>query len=227
MGRSISIVDYKVQQAEFFLGKLEECECEFFAAQCYADAFVSACRSITFAVQAVCKEIAGFDQWYVDAQLRMKTDKICDFFKKYRTASVHIGDTPVRTATRHLGKSHYYFMPTQDIPEVPEEDVVAACNHYFTIIVELVFHLYNSFPTDLDDRWHYTAQHFTLKGMSIEDAEESFGYPRGWTQENGSGEEIVERWRILRKLHTSGPVIQDIFQKYLNQVIVGPDQRNS
>jgi hypothetical protein len=224
MARSVSIIDYKVQQAEFFLGKLEECVYEFFSAQCYADAFVSACRSVTFSVQAVCKEIDGFEQWYADEQARMKADRLCSFFHNYRTASVHVGCTPVLAGAGGRGEWHYFFMPTHDIPEVSEADVVTACRNYFTSIVGLVFRLYARFPTDLDDRWHYTEQHFSSRGQSVEDAEEAMGYPRGWTRLNGSENELVERWRILRKLHASGPVIQDLFQKYLNRTIEGPDR---
>lgn len=227
MARSVSIIDYKVQQAEFFLVKLEGCGYDFFAAQCYADAFVSACRSITFTVQAVCQGVSGFVDWYGEEQRGMKVDKLCAFFNNYRTASVHVGCTPVLAGAGGRGESHYFFMPTPDIPEVPEVDVLTACRQYFTTIIGLVFQLYVRFPTDLDDRWHYTAQHFTSRGMAIEDAEEALGYPRGWTRLNGSEEELVERWRILRKLHASGPVIQDIFQKYLNRAIDGPDESKS
>lgn len=226
MARSVSIIDYKVQQAEFFLEKLEGCGYEFFAAQCYADAFVSGCRSITFSVQAVCREVAGFEQWYAAEQGRMKVDTLCTFFNSYRTASIHIGDTPVRVGAGRSGESRYYFMATQDIRNVPEVDVVTACRDYFASIIGLVYRLYSSFPHDLDDRWHYTAHHFASRGLSVEDAEEALGFPRGWTRLNGSEEELVERWRLLRKFHTSGPVIQDIFQKYLNQVIEGPDLNN-
>jgi hypothetical protein len=205
MPRSVSIIDYKVQQADFFLQKLEACGPEFFAAQCYADAFVSACRSITFSVQAVCKEVSGFESWYAEEQNRMKTNRLCVFFNNYRTASIHVGETPVLAGAGKQGEFHFFFMPTQDIPDVPESDVLHACHAYFKSIIDLVFRLYTRFPTDLDDRWHYTKQHFESRGLAVEDAEEAFGYPRGWTRLNGSEDELIDRWRILRKLHTSGP----------------------
>jgi hypothetical protein len=176
MSRSVSIIDYKVQQADFFLQKLDACGHEFFAAQCYADAFVSTCRSITFSVQAVCKEVSGFESWYAEEQNRMKTDVLCVFFNKYRTANVHVGETPVLAGAGKQGEIRFFFMPTQDIPDVPELDVVRACHAYFKSVVDLVFRLYARFPTDLDDRWHYTKQHFDSKGLTIEDALESLGF---------------------------------------------------
>lgn len=223
MARSVSIIDYKVQQAEFFLGKLEECGYEFFPAQCYADAFVSACRSVTFSLQAVCQEITGFESWYGDEQRRIKADKLCAFFNNYRTASVHVGCTPVLAGAGSRGESHYFFMPTHDIPEVPEADVLTACRNYFTSIVGLVFRLYARFPTDLDDRWHYTKEHYDSKGLAIEDASESLGFPRTWATLDGSEVDLLHKWRTLRSTSTVGPQIQEIFHKYLNQVVEGPD----
>jgi hypothetical protein len=227
MGRSVSLVDYKVQQAEFFFEKLLLAECDFFAFQCYSDAFVAACRSITFAIQSVCKEVVGFEQWYAEEQGRMKLDPLFEFFKAYRTASVHIGDTPVRSFSRSHGESRYFFIPTQDISRVPEIEVAAACRSYFSNIVGLVFRLYIRFRTDLDDRWYYTSDHFSSRGMSFEDALESLGYPRDWITRASDESESAEQWRLLRKFHTSGPVIQDIFLRYLSQTIEGPDEIQS
>jgi hypothetical protein len=223
MARSVSIIDYKVQQAEFFLSKLEECGYEFFSAQCYADAFVSACRSITFSVQAVCQVVTGFESWYAEEQQRMKSDKLYAFFNNYRTASVHVGCTPVLAGAGSRGESHYFFMPTQDIPQVPEVEVVTACRNYFTSVVGLVFRLYIRFPTELDDRWHYTKEHFDSKGLAIEDAFESLGFPRTWATLNSSELDLPNKWRVLRSTNAVGPQIQDIFQKYLGRVIEGPD----
>jgi hypothetical protein len=134
-----------------------------------------------------------------------------------------VGGTPVLAGAGKHGESRFFFMPTQDIPNVPELDVVSACRAYFKSVVDLVFRLYSRFPTDLDDRWHFTEQHFVPRGLSIEDAEEALGYPRGWTRINGSEAELNERWRVLRYSSTVGPQIQEIFHKYLNQVVGGPD----
>lgn len=223
MARSVSIIDYKVQQADFFLEKLGSCELDFFAAQCYADAFVSACRSITFSVQSVCRELPEFGSWYTREQEQMKSDDLCSFFNRYRTASIHIGETPVLAGAGRNGEHYFFFMPTNDIPKVPEVDVISACRDYFRTVLGLVHRMYVRFPAELDDRWHFTATHYTSRNLSIEDAEESLGYPRGWTRITGSEEELIERWRLLRYTGTSGPVIQDIFFKYLNQVVKGPD----
>jgi hypothetical protein len=87
--------------------------------------------------------------------------------------------------------------------------------------------LYARFPTDLDDRWHYTKQHFDSKGLTIENALESLGFPRTWAALNGSEEDLHDNWRVLRNTNAVGPQIQEIFLKYLNQVIAGPDNPKS
>lgn len=221
--RSVSIVDYKVNQADFFLEKLALCGHDFFAARCYSDSFASACRSITFAIQAVCKEIPGFEPWYAEEQSKMKTDSLCRFFNNYRTMNIHVGQTTVSAFEFSKGEFRMFFTASPDLPNVPDMDVVSCCNSHFRNVLHLVFGLYTKFPFDLDERWHFTKPHFDSRGLSVEDAEEALGYPRGWTQINGSEAELEERWRLLRYAETSGPEIQEIFQKHLNQVVEGPD----
>ena len=116
MARSVSIIDYKVRQADFFLERLEECGYDFFAAQCYSDAFASACRSITFSIQAVCKQLPDFDGWYPDEQARMKADPLCVFFNSYRTANIHVGGTPVLAGEMKNGEARFFFRPSPDVP---------------------------------------------------------------------------------------------------------------
>jgi hypothetical protein len=223
MARSVSIIDYKVKQADFFLERLEECGYDFFAAQCYSDAFASACRSITFSIQAVCKQLSDFDGWYLDEQARMKADPLCVFFNNYRTANIHVGGTPVLAGEMKNGEARFFFRPSPDVPAVPELDVVNACRSHFKNVVDLVFRLYVRFPTDLDDRWHYTKEHFSARGLALEDALESLGFPRTWACRHSPSLNEEDQWHALRGAEASGPEIQHIFQKYLNRVVEGPD----
>lgn len=96
MARSISIVEYKVAQTHFYLSCIKDAGLNFFAAQCYTDAFVSAARSITFSMQAVLSDISLFKQWYKQKQDRLKRDPLAIFFNSYRVASIHIGETLIQ-----------------------------------------------------------------------------------------------------------------------------------
>ena len=137
MARSISIVEYKVQQAQFFLEQIEHSELNFFAVQCFADAFASASRTITFSMQAVISEVDGFKEWYATRVALLKKDPLSNFFNAYRVASVHVGDTVVLGGTGFKGadgklQRQYFFMPIPGVPSVPDYDVLSICKIHFT-----------------------------------------------------------------------------------------------
>jgi hypothetical protein len=229
MARSASIIDYKAQQAEFFLRRLSEPRVNFFEVQCFTDAFVTAARSVTFALQSVCVRIPGFVEWYTQQQAAMRADGLMRFFHDYRTASTHIGDTPTRAG--HAGRDAsgrlvflYFFLPTPDLPSPPTSNVVSACREYFSRTLRVVLDCYRRFPHDLDDRWHFTAQHFESLGRTVEDAEEAMGFPRGWTAVGEtSPEQLATRWSLLRQHHCTGCQINDLFYEYLGETFNGPD----
>lgn len=228
MSHSFSIVDYKVRQAEFFLQKIQEAELNFFAAQCFTDAFVSATRSVTFALQAVCKDISGFAVWYATQQESLRSDTLAQFFKKYRDVSIHIGDTVIRGGSMYQDEAGqlnvaYYFLKIPEIPAPPVEDVYSVCRKYFTCILQLILDTYRVFSCYVDDRWYYTEENFNRLGKSIEDAEEELGFPRGWT-DIGDLTLSAERWRCIRATQTVGCEIDDLFQEYLGEHFVGPDE---
>lgn len=227
--RSISIVDYKVAQADFFLQQIESSGYDVFAALYNCDAFVSASRSITFSIQVVCDGIPGFHEWYKKEQELMKKCSLCRFFNEFRRISIHIGESPIQEAFTdpiNLDKMLYIFVPTPDLPNVPKENVLEACTQYFKKCVDLVFHLYTQFRYELDERWYLTEEHFQHQDLSIEDAEELLGFPRGWTEINSSEDQLSKRWKIIRQTQAVEPAIQNIFEKYLGKIVAGPDDIN-
>ncbi len=117
----------------------------------------------------------------------------------------------------------YYFLEIPDIPAPPAEDVYSACHKYFTCILQLILDTYRAFPCYVDDRWYYTEENFKLLGKSIEEAEEELGFPRGWT-DIGDSTLFAERWRSIRATQTVGGEINDLFQEYLGEHFVEPDE---
>lgn len=227
MSRSISIVEYKIQQAHFFLKRIQDARLDFFAAQCFVDAFASAARSITFSMQAVTSDVPGFAQWYESRQNDLKNEPVCRFFNQYRTVSTHIGDTVVRggmmgkdDAGRRVTK--YYFMPIADLADVPKEDVLSICTHHFRTLLDLVFNAMVTFKYQLDDRWYFTSENFARLGKTADDADEELGFPRGWTAIGGVFSE-PERWKALRHTQRVGCQLNGLFAEYLGKVIQGPD----
>jgi hypothetical protein len=229
MVRSASNIDYKTQQAEFFLRRLSETNVGFFEAQCFADAFVSANRSVTFALQAVCSSIPGFVDWYSTQQAAMRADSLMRFFHDYRTSSVHMGECPTRACSRSRGSDErpvtlYFFLPTPDLPSPPDADVVSACREYFCRTLRVVLNCYRRFSYDLDDRWHYSPAHFQSLGLTVEDAEEAMGFPRGWTAVGeATPDQILERWHLLIRHHCVGCQIGELFYEYLGETFDGPE----
>jgi hypothetical protein len=226
--RSFSIVDYKTQQAEFFLQKIQEAHHDFFAAQCFTDAFVSAARSITFSLQSVCKEIPGFENWYSEKQKILKADRLAEFCNKYRTASIHIGDTAIRGGTSKRDANGqvrvtYFFIETPDIPNPPTDDVYSACRNYFSALLQIILEAYRQFAPFIDDRWYFTAENFQKLGKTIQDALVEMGFPKNWLEIDAQIS-LEDRWKILRKTQTSGCQIDFLFEKYLNEHFSSPDE---
>lgn len=230
MARSISIVEYKVQQAHFFLEQLELSELNFFAAQCFTDAFASACRSITFSMQAVINDVPGFKDWYSPRMESLRQDRISAFFNAYRTASVHIGDTVVGGGSSFRGadgkqQRHYFFMPIPDVLQVPSEDVVTVCKSHFVNLLSLVYDALTAFLCQLDDRWYFTEEYFQEMGKSFDDAIAEVGLPQEWAAAAAAAALSDEaKWRALRSTQTVGCQLNNLFARYLNKTIQGPDE---
>jgi len=227
MARSISIVEYKVQQTQFFLEQIELSEFNFFAVQCLTDAFASACRSITFSMQAVIGEVSGFEEWYAARVELLKKDRLSDFFNAYRVSSVHIGDTVVRGGMSFKGddgkrRVQYFFTPIPGVPSVPDKDVFSICKTHFTNLLGIVYDAFDKFRYQLDDRWYYTEDHFRQMDRTFEDAVKELGFPRLWaTCASGLPESAM--WKTLRSTQTVGCQINPVFDRYLGKTIVGPD----
>ena len=66
MSDSFGLVEDKIFEAEYFLKRLQESISMSFESSCFFSAFVSASRSITFALQAAMNGVPGFSGWYED-----------------------------------------------------------------------------------------------------------------------------------------------------------------
>lgn len=227
MARSVDIVEYKVQQTHFFLEKLREADLDFFAAQCFVDAFAASARSITFSMQSALNDMPGFAEWYEDRQALLRKDAVCKFFHDYRTVSIHIGDTVLRGGTMKRSNSghlvvEYFFTAIPDLTNVPQGNVLCICTDYFRFLIGCVYEMMITFKYQLDDRWYFTPDNFSRIGKSIEDAEEELGLPRGWTAVGDAFSE-ENRWRTLRRTYAVGCQLNDLFAEYLGKTIQGPD----
>jgi hypothetical protein len=226
MARSFQLVDHKVAETEFFLCRIPECEFDFFAAQCYTNAFTYSARNITFAIQSVVSDTAGFKQWYQEVQEQLKGNNLAKFFNEYRRVSTHIGEQLVGGGAFHVADNGeqviaYFFRPNQDLQVVPQDDVLSLCSEYFTDLLRLVFDCYEKFKYIIDAKWYYTSENFEKLGKTIEDAEQELGFPRGWT-DIGEPSMMEKRWKLLRS-RALGCEINHIFKRYLGKTFLQPE----
>ena len=220
MPRSFDLVDEKVAESDFFLEKLADTGTQFFKVRWYFSAFLSAARSITFALQATMNGIAGFDEYYQTQQQILRADPICRSFHDARTQSQHIGINPVSGGmlsynTNGMPYVQYFFAASAEQKTTPpESDVLVSCRRYMKTLVELIFDCYVKFGPDIDPHQHYTAENFAAQGKSIDDAEEDVFGMRGWT--DGAGIPIEYRWQIIRD-NMPGCQIDHLFESYVNK----------
>lgn len=235
--KSFGLVEEKVYEADFFLDHIDYCiipsECNY-----YFSAFISACRSITFALQSSMKGIDEFDAWYSVEQNRLRENSLARKFVEMRNVSQKVGEHFILNGkyyTDEDGRSRckFYFgndsntyMPGENPREVlirsvlngdldrKEDDVVTQCRVNFTLLLEILHECFDKFGSIIDPEKYYTVENIRIIGLSIEDIEESLGFPKGYTNIDGYSDE--DRMRILRENEPASR-IDNIFYKYLNR----------
>lgn len=220
MSRSFGLVDSKAQEAEYFLCRILESYSGFFGVQCDAVAFTASARSVTFAIQSSLKGVKGFDEWYETKQEQMRADPLAKFFNNFRRVSQHIGENVVVGGSSTNDGFVYHFGEIPEIKFVPDLDVATACEKYFKSILELVYECYITFPTLINGQWRFTKQYFHSLGLTIEDAEQEIGLPKGWSGVSGLEENV--RWKYLR-MEVDGCNLQSIFEEWLGKRVPHPD----
>lgn len=223
MSRSFQIVEYKVSETDFFLSKFQNCLEErpylglFMEAQSYLSAFVSASRSISFALQASLSDIDSFSEWYEEQRIKMKNNTIARYFSEARTLSQKIGyyligsGYPVHTDGNNT-RMLYYFQHSDRLKYVPSEDVVTASKNYFCFLLEILVDCYNTFGVIIDPTRLFTYENLFSTKQGIEDFEELAEFPRGWTSVGTLT--IPQRIELLRQSQPE-PEIDWIFKKHL------------
>jgi hypothetical protein len=232
MPDSFGLVENKILETEYFLGKLRESRHLSFEGSCFFSAFVSASRSVTFSLQAVMKGAAGFEDWYEDARKTLKADPLAKHFIEIRNDVVHKGRNPLNKVTlEHLRESlsrQLHFHDHSHVLVIPDAtqngrstlaEAVPACTALFASILSIVFECYSHFRTLVDPRWHFTEDNFVANGKTLEDALLELGLPSSWSQCAPPGKGA---WNALRLQQPACP-LNPIFQKYLGQVVSDPD----
>jgi hypothetical protein len=244
MARSFDCVDFKLAEADFFLEQMKGCTLSIWVLNFYFSAFVSAARSVTFALQAVMDGQPGFAEWYSKKQGEMRSDPVCRFFVTYRNEVLKTGELPIvggymagsnckprKFEIKHrfsrsilsgnklqpLERAEFSQAATSNHDGTREEepDAVTSCCEYMQKVVALVASCYTDFGPVIDPEQHYTLDNLRKMNKSVEDVEEELGFPRGWTA-IGEGTDDEERLRALRT-HIPRSGIKHLFEKYCSK----------
>ena len=232
MAYSFGVVEDKLRETEFFLDQLRQTSRFSFESKCYFSAFVSAARSVTFAMQASLNGVSGFDEWYGGAREQLKTDPLAPFFVEIRNEVVHKGANPLNQVSfEHLrqylarqlqlrDRSHVLVLPGVRCSDTTVlADAIQACTTYFVSLVSIVYDCYCKFRTVVDPQWYLTEENFSAMNRTLEHAVVELGFPPSWVAFAPSESAA---WKALRQQQPTCQ-INDIFEKYLGKTIPDPD----
>lgn len=91
--RSFQVVENKINESDFFLEHLKSSKgVEIIY---YLSAYLSATRSITFALQVAMRGIDGFEEWYKLQQHKLKGNPIALYLLEVRNYTLHEGEYPI------------------------------------------------------------------------------------------------------------------------------------
>ena len=229
MTRSFGLVEDKLRESEYFLELLSKSSKHSQEARFCFSAFVSATRSVTWALQAGLKGVDGFEEWYSTAQSTLKSDLLAPHFVDFRNSIQKTGENPIGQVD---SKNLRHYLVAQLNGTAPRHilvhpatremiDAVQASEAYLVSIVRVVYDCYMKFRTVVDPQWHFTKQSFEKSGMTFNDALQELGYPSSWGDALPLG---VDGWSVLRN-HMPGCAINDIFHARLGQIVLGPDDQ--
>lgn len=216
--RGFYIVAQKFAEADFFLEKMRETQFYFDDFSFNLSAFSSAARSITFSLQAVMCKYPNFDIWYAPHQSSLKSNGLAKYFVNLRNHMQKVGDAPVRhSGAIRFGKlrSGAHFIDVEGLKGAPDGEILQLSEQYLIEILKVIHLCYRDFWQYIDPSAIFTERGLSLLGWSIEDIEEAFGLPRGWTDVpyNGS-DKVFQRLRLLQRQFGGNDSMAKFFEKY-------------
>jgi hypothetical protein len=206
------LIDGKLRESDFFLEKLRAAP-DLDSARYYFSAFLSATRSVTFALQKCLTGLSSFDDWYEQRRKELKIHPMAAYFKDIRNQVIHEGLNPLGLQTRRMGISNFYL-----VEGAPERDVVVAGHSYMAALVSMASMAYQRFWTGLDLPSALTLGDLTARGQTVEDLEEEFGCPRGRSE--GIDRSDEERFRLIKEFSKTS--IGELAERYHSGVQPSP-----
>lgn len=211
------MVENKIKEAEYFLQLLKEKKSSYQEFSFILSAFASAARSITFSLQASMSHYPNFKEWYEPRQKQLKENSLAKYFVDLRNYMQKVGGAPVAHAgTLKDGVKNYHtlFFPINDLKDTPSGDVVELAQELFKNILIIIKQCYKDYAVYVDPRIIFTIEGLAQLGWSIEDLEESFSLPRGWTDLGNGKDNSKKRLAVLKKEFQKNEEMEFYFKKY-------------
>lgn len=186
-------------EAEYFLGMLTKSNGAEFGYN--LDAFLAACRSVTFVMQKALSSVEGFGAWYDKCRRHMKTDPAMGFFLELRNISQHEGPVSyVGGATLASPKWSYRFAGNREA--VPSallgRDVAGASGEHLTIVAGIVAQFRSTFPYESCIHVALSPEGMEHLGYSLNDVGVLLGLPPGYL-DVGEAIPFDDKLRLLRR----------------------------
>jgi hypothetical protein len=203
---SLLLVEERLLEAEHFIKRLRR-QNDSNRMGFELNAFLSACRSVTFLLQKEMSDVPGFSSWWEQQREALRADKAAVFFVNLRNFSQKEGRVSVvGSASRRNGRFRWSYRFAGGMEPVPAEllhrDVAECCREHLAKLARVILACGDRFPFATCPRRALTPAGIRSLGITIEDVEELLGFPRGWT-DAGQAEAHESRLRALQA-HVDG-----------------------
>jgi hypothetical protein len=188
----------KLQEAEYFLAGVTSANgLEF---QFNLNAFLSACRSVTFLMQKSMAHVPGFAAWYRGRQEQMKLDAAMSFFVELRNISQKEGPVSyVGGSMLSSGLWSHRFAGNREAvpPDLLGMEVAHACAVHLVKLARLAAACVDEFPFETCPATAISEEGMTALQYSLADVAEALGLPADYL-DVGDDIPMAEKLRYLQ-----------------------------
>jgi len=165
------------------------------------NAFLSACRSVTFVFQKSMSPIARFDDWYAARQVEMRADPAMRFFLELRNISQHEGPVSLvgGSTLAPPGWTYRFAGNREAVPaELVGRDAARACADQLIKVARLLAEFLELFRHEACLHAAVTAEGMAWLGFALEDVTDLLGLPPGYL-DVGPDVPLEEKLRLVRR----------------------------
>lgn len=196
---SLLLVEERLLEAEYFARRLtRQRDRDRYGYE--LNAFLAAARSVTFLLQKELARVPGFAGWWDGQRRLLSSDPAVAFFLKLRNFSQKEGRISLVGGSLARGRWSYRFAGNADRvpPALLNRDIAGCCREHVGKLAKIVLACAEAFPYQTCPRNALTPAGVNALQLSLEDVEETLGFPRGWT-EAGDPLSLERRIMMLRE----------------------------